>query len=62
MNRQQERRIKPLKQRRWKFDDEILDRFEDLEARRQAGHHSYQACMRGRPGTTLFRPTANFCN
>ena len=55
MNRQQGRRIKPLKQRRWKFDDELLDRFEDLEARRQAGHRSYQACMARTPEYYAFQ-------
>ena len=60
MNRQQGRRIKPLKQRRWKFHDEILDRFEDLEARRQAGHHSYQARMAGTPEYYAFQADSKF--
>ena len=57
MNRQQARRIK---QRRWKFDDEILDRFEDLEARRQAGHRSYQTCMAGTPEYYAFQADSKF--
>ena len=60
MNRQQGRQIKPLKQRRWKFDEEMLDRFEDLDARRQAGHHSYQACMAGTPEYYAFQADSKF--
>jgi hypothetical protein len=50
-----QRRIKPLKRRRFTFNDEMLDEFEACEAMRIAGADSYEAVMAGTPERYAFR-------
>jgi hypothetical protein len=55
MNRQERHRIKPLKRRRWTFNDEMLDAFEACEAMRIAGADSEEAIDLGTPEHFEFR-------
>jgi hypothetical protein len=49
MHNRQQRRLKPLKRRRFTFDNQVLDEFEVCEAERIAGADSEEAHYAGAP-------------